>query len=325
MKKQSVKALLMMFAAFFMIFGITGQAAASGGKGKKAFLNVAHRGVSGLAPEHTLAAYDLVKENKGDYIEIDLQMTKDGHLIAMHDTTVNRTTDGTGKVKDKTLAEIKKLDAGSWFNETYPQYAKPEYESLTVPTLEEIFQRYGKKANYYIETKSPDVYPGMEEKLIALLDKYKLSANKPANQVLIQSFSKESLLIVKELRPNLPLVQLLSYAIDSSGNVYEKTGLTSAPGEVTRKEWQEIASYAVGVGPNYRSGGQLILQERFVKGAQANKLAVHPYTVNTAEDMELLLGWGVNGMFTNFPGTLHDVHKAFQKKHDKKGPKHGHK
>ena len=76
----------------------------------------------------------------GDYIEFDLQMTKDGQLIAMHDEAVDWTTDGTGFVKDFTLAEIKQFDAGSWFNETYPQYAKPEYEGLKVPTLEEVFK-----------------------------------------------------------------------------------------------------------------------------------------------------------------------------------------
>ena len=108
----------------------------------------------------------------GDYIELDLQMTKDGHLIAMHDEKVDRTTDGTGYVKDMTLAEIKKLDAGSWFNETYPQYAKPEYEGLQVPTLEEVFKEFGKNNSYYIETKSPEIYPGMEKELLRLVDKY---------------------------------------------------------------------------------------------------------------------------------------------------------
>ncbi len=98
-------------------------------------LNVAHRGASGNAPEHTLLAYKLGQQMKGDYIEIDLQMTKDGELIAMHDETLERTTNGTGHVKDFTLAEIKQLDAGSWFNEKYPEYAKPEYFGLKVPTF----------------------------------------------------------------------------------------------------------------------------------------------------------------------------------------------
>ncbi len=77
--------------------------------------NIAHRGASGYAPEHTIAAYTLGQQLKGDFIEIDLQMTKDGHLVAMHDETVNRTTNGTGLVKEYTLEEIKQLNAGSFF------------------------------------------------------------------------------------------------------------------------------------------------------------------------------------------------------------------
>ena len=83
----------------------------------KDIANVSHRGASGHAPEHTLISYDMGEKMHGDYIELDLQMTKDGQLIAMHDEKVDRTTDGTGFVKDMTLAEIKELDAGSWFNE----------------------------------------------------------------------------------------------------------------------------------------------------------------------------------------------------------------
>lgn len=64
---------------------------------------------------------------KADYLELDIQLTKDGQLIAMHDTAVDRTTNGTGEVRDKTLSEIKSLDAGSWFNKAYPEKAKQEY------------------------------------------------------------------------------------------------------------------------------------------------------------------------------------------------------
>lgn len=87
-------------------------------------LNISHRGASGHAPEHTISAYQLGEEMKGDYIEIDLQMTRDGTLIALHDTTVNRTTNGEGAVRDLTIEQIKELDAGSWFNERYPDLAK---------------------------------------------------------------------------------------------------------------------------------------------------------------------------------------------------------
>ncbi|WP_312632495.1 glycerophosphodiester phosphodiesterase family protein, partial [Mammaliicoccus sciuri] len=78
--------------------------------------------------EHTFQAYDKShNELKASYIEIDLQRTKDGHLVAMHDETVNRTTNGHGKVEDYTLDELKQLDAGSWFNKKYPKYARASY------------------------------------------------------------------------------------------------------------------------------------------------------------------------------------------------------
>lgn len=130
------------------------------------------------------------------YIEIDLQRTKDGHLVAMHDETVDRTTNGSGRVEDYTLAELKKLDAGSSFNEQNPQLAKDSYKGATVPTLDEILTRYGTDANYYIETKQPDVYPGMEQQLLDTLNRHNmLTSNSLENgHVLVQSFSEASLL-----------------------------------------------------------------------------------------------------------------------------------
>ena len=141
-------------SALVMVAGVaTGGGAALAKEKYKDIENVSHRGASGYAPEHTITSYQMGEKMHGDYIEIDLQMTKDGQLIAMHDEKVDRTTDGTGSVKEYTLNEIKELDAGSWFNEKYPESAKGEYVGLQVPTLEEIFQKFGKNASYYIETK----------------------------------------------------------------------------------------------------------------------------------------------------------------------------
>ncbi|KHE72124.1 glycerophosphodiester phosphodiesterase [Halobacillus sp. BBL2006] len=272
------------------------------------FLIVGHRGVSGLAPEHTIPSYDLVKEQKGNYIEVDIQMTKDGKLVAMHDTTLDRTTDGTGEVRDYTLEEIKQLDAGSWFNEAYPEKAKASYNGLEVPTLEEIFQRYGKDANYYIETKSPDVYPGMEEKLLELLEKYNLDGvNEQSSHVIIQSFSQESLLKVHDLNPNLPLVQLLWYEPGENGKYVEDKNITPSPSEMTKGDLEEIDKYAVGIGMNYRYDGELIYDESFIGLARELDLLVHPYTVNSEADMDMLLDWGATGMFTNYAGKLFEV------------------
>ncbi|MGA9290455.1 MAG: glycerophosphodiester phosphodiesterase [Anaerobacillus sp.] len=251
-------------------------------------LNVAHRGASGFAPEHTIASYKLGEEMKGNYIEIDLQMTKDGKLIAMHDESVDRTTNGTGLVKNYTLQQLKELDAGSWFNEKNPNKANPAYEGMKVPTLEEVIQTFGKDARYYIETKSPDVYPGMEEELLRILEKYNLTGvNERSSNVLIQSFSQESLLKIHELNPNLPLIQLISY---------------KEPAAISEEELQRLNDYAVGVGMSSSK-----IDENYVQQVRNAGLLIHPYTVNEKEDMERLLNWGVTGMFTNYPDRLNDV------------------
>lgn len=258
-------------------------------------INVAHRGASGHAPEHTMVAYELGREMKADYIEVDLQMTKDGVLIAMHDTTVNRTTNGTGAVSNMTLAEIKQLDAGSWFNSRYPEKAKEDYIGLQVPTLEEIFEEYGRSARYYIETKSPVLYPGMEEELLRLIDEYNLTGvNARSSKVIIQSFYPDSLKHIHEMNDQIPLVQLLNQP---------KLG-ADALGEL-----ENIKEYAIGVGPSFAR-----INEDYVQQVRAEGLQIHPYTINTREQMELALTWGVNGLFTNFPDLFNEVIKDFKSK-----------
>ena len=245
-------------------------------------LNIGHRGASGYAPEHTIPAYDLALEQGADYIEIDLQMTADGVLVAMHDDTLDRTTYCTGPVIEKTLEELKMCEVRNSFGS--------EYDGLEIPTLEEIFQRYGKKVNYYIETKNPDLAPGMEEELLRLMDEYGLT--KPAakrSQVLIQSFSEESLRKIHELNSSLPLIQLYS-STETSESI--RAHLAEA----------EVSEYAVGIGPS-----QLDVDAELVEAAHALCLDVHPYTVNEVADMERLIDLGVDGMFTNYPDRLETV------------------
>ncbi|PFO63805.1 glycerophosphodiester phosphodiesterase [Bacillus cereus] len=244
--------------------------------------NIAHRGASAYAPEHTIAAYKLGQQLKGDYIEIDLQMTKDGHLVAMHDETVNRTTNGTGLVKEHTLEEIKKLNAGSFFNEKHPSLAKKDFEDAKVPTLEEIIETLGNGANYYIETKSPDEYAGMEEKLLEIIKHYEISDN-----VIIQSFSEESLQKIHSLDVTLPLVQLLPY----------KKAV-----QLTELEIKKYKTYCIGLGMNYK-----YIDSAYVKRIKKHGLEVHPFTVDNEKDMKKLLLWGVDGMFTNYPDRLHSL------------------
>ena len=251
-------------------------------------LNIAHRGASGLAPEHTFAAWDLAIGLGASMIEQDVQTTLDGHLVVIHDDTLDRTTDCSGPVRTKTLAEIRTCDAGSWFNEANPELAHPRYVGLRVPTLAEVFERYGSSVTYYIETKTPEANPVVERELLRLLDIYGLRQAAHTDwQVLVQSFSPASLQRMHALDPAMPLVQLLPAA---------------PPSPQRAAFFDAVADYAIGVGPSH-SG----VDEAFVAAAHRSCLEVHPYTVDEPQRMRELLDAGVDGLFTNRPDRLADV------------------
>ena len=252
-----------------------------------------------------------------DFIEQDLQRTADGTLVVLHDETLDRTCRGVrGPVGSITLHELKRRDAGRWFNERYPQRARPEYVGLTVPTLDEVFRRYGTRADYYIETKTPESAPGMEEQLVRLIAAYGLrgaeparlrardpapppehdsppahrspstreSAPRHAGAVVIQSFSAASLRRIRALERTLPCVQLLD------------AGLASRD---VRARLPAIAAYATGVGPDKGS-----VDEALIDAAHSLGLVVHAYTVDEPDEIRDLATLGIDGLFTNFPERL---------------------
>lgn len=253
-------------------------------------LVIAHRGASGCAPEHTFASWDLALTQGADYLEQDLQLTRDGVLVVMHDETLDRTARLGGQpcrglVSDRTIDELRAIDVGGWFNEEHPDLARPEYEGQPVPTLAAVLERYAGRASFYIETKQPDRAPGMEEELLRLLRQYELIA--PARRewrVLVQSFSEASLRKLHALEADLPLIQLL-----------EQQELQA----VTLARLAGIAAYAVGIGPHRSRADASVMT-----AAHQRCLAVHPYTVNGPADQARLLEAGVDGMFTDFPNRL---------------------
>lgn len=272
-------------------------AVAEPGKSKKErpsspVLVIAHRGASGLAPEHTFASYDLAQSLGADYLEQDAQMTADGVLVSIHDATLDRTARGpvadcTGAVRTKTLAQLKRCDMGSWFNEAHPELARPEFVGQRIPTIEEVFRRYPRGVNFHIETK--DTAPDTDRELLRLLDAYGLA--QPARdgwRVLVQSFSPSDLIGIHAVDPALPTVQLLA-------------GLPPA-GPARDALLQGISSYAVGIGPS--SDG---VDAELVAAAHDVCLQVHPYTVDAPAELRALVGAGVDGVFTNRPDILNDV------------------
>jgi len=272
---------------------------------------IAHRGASAYAPENTLAAYRLAIAQGAEFVEQDLQITKDGVLVCLHDLTLERTTnvkevfpdryhkDAANPaarqyfVSDFTLAEIKRLDAGSWMNE--------KFRGERVPTWQEAIELIRGKAGLYPETKAPEVYGSrgfdMERLVLEQLKKNKL--DRPGadakTPVIIQSFSPESLKKMRfELKTRLPLVLLIDS--DPRGNRLSAEGL------------KETKKFADGIGPNKRL---VDANPQIVRQAHDAGLTVTLYTFRSSmpgrfktvrEEMEqFLYTFGVDAVFTDNP------------------------
>lgn len=326
---------LIRFIAAFLLSSIIFVTAMAGPKNK--LLLVAHRGASGYAPEHTLAAYKLAIEQGADFVEQDLQLTKDGQFICLHDPDLARTTnvadvfpnratmrdiEETGKPHrgwytiDFTLAEIKQLDAGSWFNRANPFAANPDYAGQRVPTLEETIKLVGKRAGLYIELKHYTFYKQMgydtAQKLAAILKAHGFDSDKERERIFIQSFFKDGLLKMKEVAPRYRRVQLLPM---------EDAGRKEDSAIVTPSLAKEIAAYAQGAGPSKT----MLKDSSDVAIFHVAGLVVHPYTFrggtlaslrkpldetqpngSTARqiviaDIQRYVAFGIDGGFTDYP------------------------
>lgn len=232
--------------------------------------NVAHRGATGYAPENTIAAFDLAVDMKADYIEIDVQRSKDGELVLIHDTTVDRTTNGTGKVGDLTFEQLRSLDAGSWKGE--------QYVGEPIPTFNEILDRYHGKVGILIELKAPELYPGIERQVAEALKERNL--DKPQNEkVIIQSFNFESMKLTNELLPQVPIGVL-----------------TSNRAHTTPEALQEFSTYADWFNPSYG-----IVTEELVNHVHALGMKIGSWTVRSQEAADFLLDMQVDAIITDYP------------------------
>jgi glycerophosphoryl diester phosphodiesterase len=271
---------------------------------------VAHRGASGYAPEHTIAAYRLALAQGADYVEQDLQITKDGVLVCLHDLTLERTTNvedvfpdrsregargqKTWPVSDFTLAEIKRLDAGAWFGS--------EFAGERVPTWQEAIDLIRGKAGLYPETKAPEVYGSrgfdMEALVLAQLARNGLDKPRadPRTPVIIQSFSAESLRRMQQRNNALPRVFLVADTEPGRAQWLSNEGLRS------------VAAFAQGIGP----AKSLLLSDRTLTSrAHAAGLTVTPYSFRASaapggasvrDEMAMFLyDIGVDALFTDNP------------------------
>lgn len=254
-------------------FGMTATfSVISGGdtdESRNKIMNIAHRGASGYAPENTLAAFDKAVEMQADYIEIDVQLSKDDLPVVIHDDTLDRTTNGTGNISAHTFQELRSLDAGSWFDK--------DYAGEKIPSLNEVLEMYGEKINILIELKSPELYPGVEEKVAEALAKYKLDTS---NNIVIQSFNHPSVIKSAELLPEITHGVL-------AGENYKN---------VTDQQLQEFAAYAEYFNPNLK-----IVSSELVDNVHQAGMKISPYTIKTKAEAERIYKFGVDGLITDYP------------------------
>ncbi len=237
-------------------------------------LNLGHRGASAAAPANTLAAFRLALELGADGFELDVQLTADNELVVIHDFSVDHTTGGSGLVRLKTLAEIKKLDAGVRF--------APRFAGERIPTLREVFAMAGKGPfiNVEIKTISPRGN-GLEPRLIALIREYGLG-----ERLVVSSFNPFALWRMRRLAPDLKLALL--YADDLA--VY------------LRDRWLAFLSHPNALNPKYT-----MATTDHVRWAQAHGYGLYVWTVDDEVEMRRLASLGVTGIISNKPDVLKRV------------------
>ncbi|MEH7383103.1 glycerophosphodiester phosphodiesterase [Bacillus sp. JJ1533] len=229
-----------------------------------------HRGSAGTHPENTMISFKEAAKVGADGIELDIQMTKDGVIVVIHDETVNRTTNGKykGWVKDYTLKQIKKMDVSYKF--------KNQYGICEIPTLEEVFD-WAKSNRLFInvEFKTGLVsYKGIEEKTLKMINDYRLE-----NRIVLSSFNHYSLVRCRRLSRTINLAVLYMEGL------YEP--------------WKYAKQlYANGIHPYHKTVNKEIIEESIKNG-----IAVRPFTINDQKKMRQFIDFGCSAIITDYPKT----------------------
>lgn len=226
----------------------------------------AHRGASKLAPENTMPAFELARQAGAEGIETDVQLTKDQVPVLIHDENLRRTTNGTGFVQDYTYAELRLLDAGSWFS--------PEFSDTSIVSLDEFLRWFRDQPMFLnVELKTNVIeYKNIERIVYDSLKRYHV-----LERTVISSFNSDSIERMKKINPSV-----------------ETAFLTST-------KMRRLPHYAKSLQADALHVKHRLLDKRLVKQAAKEKLALRIYTVNRPALMKKCYKLGVNGIFTDVP------------------------
>ena len=229
---------------------------------------IGHRGAMGHTPENTIPSFDVALAMGVDLIELDVHLSRDGELVVIHDPTVDRTTNGTGLVKDLTVEQLRQLDAGAWFD--------PKFAGARIPTLVEVLTWARGRTRVAIEIKNgPVYYPDIAEKLVACLRDQQMIGD-----VVLISFDHQVVRRVKDLEPALRTgILYVSRVVD--------------PVSLAAQSGAEVLMPQAG-----------FVTPDLIHAAHAADLRVFTWVVNEPEQMRQLIALGVDGMGSNYPDRL---------------------
>lgn len=226
---------------------------------------IAHRGASSYAPENTLAAFDLALQMGVRQIELDVHSSRDGHIVVIHDDTVDRTTNGSGPVASQTLAALRQLDAGAWFGATFA--------GERIPTFEEVLARYQGRVHLHVELKGHT--PSLAPRTAELIRQHGM-----VGQVTITSFQKVRLEEIRIVAPELPTGWLVGDVSDAVIAQAQAMGIA------------QLCPRANTVTPE------------LVRRLHAEGFVVRAWGAATEELMQQVVQAGADGMTVNFPDKL---------------------
>jgi glycerophosphoryl diester phosphodiesterase len=250
-------------------------------------LVIAHQGGEGLRPSNTMAAFTNAVELGADMLEMDIHSTKDGVLVTIHDATIDRTTNGTGRVQDYTVEELQQFDAGYHFPNLEEEAARTDRpfrgEGVTIPALEEVFKTFP-EMRMVIEIKQEA--PSIVAPFCALLHEYNMT-----DQVVVATFRET---VVRKFRQECPDVP--TAAVESEVRLFYVLNLLGMS-----RAYQSSA-YAFQV-PEY-FGSIHVVTPGFVSAAQHHNIDVQPWTINDEAQMQRMIDAGVQGIMTDYPDKL---------------------
>lgn len=213
---------------------------------------VAHRGASAARPEHTLAAYDLALKEGADGVECDVRLTRDGHLVCVHDRRLDRTSTGAGLVSTMTLAELRELEYGAWHDSWRPDGAHGDSGLLTLDSLVALVLDWNRPVKIFIETKHPVRYGALvESKVLALLQRFRIAtpASADRSRAVVMSFSAAAMWRIRRAAPLLPTVLLGKAARYLGSSAASAVGATAVgPSIATLREHPELVDRAAAQG-----------------------------------------------------------------------------